>query len=278
MVEVELLLVVIDDAHFLGAGEQPRIRGGAGARRDGAPVEQVVGLIGLQRAELVGAEIRHHMRVGLGQQHGGPVFVGDAQPRIGGVEGEDLLFLDLLVGDFLTAFVAEFSDQAFVQNVVAERLRRAVARDQRERKQRHRFVGLVRHLVLDGEQIFVVDRDAAAEHEALAVVIGERHRMADGERAGTALRPQRVGRWHLQAGAGGIGPAEFGVERIRAAGRRQQHDRRRLRIDGLAELDQSEVVDAAAFERDRALHAIGLDRHARRQSERRVAVGGHGGG
>ena len=80
VVEVELLLVVVDDAHFLGAGEQPRIRGGAGARRDGAPVEQVVGLIGLQRAELVGAEMRHHMRVGLGQQRRGPVFVGDAEP------------------------------------------------------------------------------------------------------------------------------------------------------------------------------------------------------
>ena len=184
--------------------------------------------------------------------------------RIGGVEGDHLLFLDLLVGDFLQALVAEFADQAFVQNVVAERLRRAVARDQRVGKQRDRLVGLVRHLVLDGEQILVVDRDGAAEFEALAVVIGERHRMADGERAGAALRPQRVGRRHLQVGAGGIGPAEFGVERIRAAGRRQQHDRRRFRIDGLAEFDQSEVVDAAAFERDRALQAVGLDRHARR--------------
>jgi hypothetical protein len=37
------------------------------------------------------------------------------------------------------------------------------------------------------------------------------------------------------------------------AGRREQHDRRRVRVDGLAILDEREVVDARAFERDRAL-------------------------
>ena len=187
------------------------------------------------------------------------------------------LFFDLLVGDFLRALVAELADQAFVQNVVAERLRRAVARDQRERKKRDRLVALVHHLVLDREQIFVVDRDGAAEFEALAVVVGQRHRMADAERAGACLRPHRVRCGDLHIGAGGIGPAEFGIERIGAAGRRQQHDRRRLRIDRLAKLDQRQVVDASAFERDRALQAVGCDRDARRRRQGRVAVGGRGG-
>ena len=110
-----------------------------------------------------------------------------------------------------------------------------------------------------------------------AVVVGQRHRMADAERAGAALRPQRVRCGDLHIGAGGIGPAEFGIERIGAAGRRQQHDRRRLRIDRLAKLDQRQIVDASAFERDRALHAVGRDRDARRRRQGRVAVGGHGG-
>ena len=95
MIEIELLFVVVDDADFLGAREQPRVRRRGRSRRDGARVEQVVGLIGLERAELVGPEIRDHMGVGFGQQHGRPVFVGNAQPRIGGVKGDDLLFFDL---------------------------------------------------------------------------------------------------------------------------------------------------------------------------------------
>ena len=88
------------------------------------------------------------------------------------------------------------------------------------------------------------------------------------------MRPHRVRRGHLHVAAGGVGPAEFGVERLRAAGRRQQHDRRRFRIDRLAELDQRQIVDASAFERDRALQAVGCDRRRAASRERRLAVGG----
>ena len=45
-VEVELLVIVVDDRHFLGAGEQARIGGAGRARRDGLGVEQIVGLVG----------------------------------------------------------------------------------------------------------------------------------------------------------------------------------------------------------------------------------------
>ena len=82
------------------------------------------------------------------------------------------------------------------------------------------------------------------------------------------MRPHRVRGGDLYVGAGGVGPAELGVERIGAAGWRQQHDRRRLRIDRLAELDQRQIVDASAFERDRALQAVGCDRDARRGRQR----------
>ena len=81
--------------------------------------------------------------------------------------------------------------------------------------------------------------------------------MADGERARAFLRPQRIGARQLRACGAGAGPAELGIERVGAAGRRQQLDRRRLRVDGLVELRQRDVVDAAALERDRAFDAGG---------------------
>ena len=43
-------------------------------------------------------------------------------------------------------------------------------------------------------------RDGAAEVEAFAIVPGERHRLADVERAGALLRPHRVGVGHLDVG------------------------------------------------------------------------------
>jgi len=77
------------------------------------------------------------------------------------------------------------------------------------------------------------------------------------------LRPSRFGGGDGDIGAGGIGPAKLGIKRIGGAGRREQHDRRRFRVDRLAELDQRQIVDASAIERDRALQAVGRDRDAR---------------
>jgi len=121
----------------------------------------------------------------------------------------------------LLAFIAHHADQAFVQDVVALHLGRAVPRDQRIGKQRDRIAALVLHPVFDREQIMVVDRDGAAEFQALAVVEGQRHRMLDAERARARLLPHGVGGRHRDVGAGGVGPAEFGVERFRAAGGRR---------------------------------------------------------
>ena len=67
-----------------------------------------------------------------------------------------------------------------------------MARNQRVGEQRE-LRALVRHLVLDGEEIIVVDRDGAAEDQALAVVVDQRHRMIDAERAAAVLRPYRIG-------------------------------------------------------------------------------------
>ena len=88
---------------------------------------------------------------------------------------DDLLgVVDLLVGIFLQALVAEIADQAFVQDVVAGDLGRAVARDQRERIQRHRRVADIGDFILDGEEIALVDRDGALEGEAFAIVVFQR--------------------------------------------------------------------------------------------------------
>ena len=59
--------------------------------RDGLRVEQIIGLVGLLGAELAGGEVRLELRVGVGQQRRGPVFVGEAEPAVGGVEVDRLL-------------------------------------------------------------------------------------------------------------------------------------------------------------------------------------------
>ena len=209
------------------------------------------------------------MRVGRGRERRRPVFVGDAEPGIGDVELLALFFFDLLVGDFLQALVAENADQALVQDVIALDVRRAVARDQRIRIKRDRGAAAVGHVVLDGEEIFVVDRDDAAERQPLAVVPGQRQRLRRRQRAGALLRPHGLGVRQLRRTGRGH-PAEFGIERLRAAGRRQQHDRRRGRVDGGVIAVERNVVDARALERDRTAQRRRVDGDAR--------GGGDGGG
>jgi len=51
------------------------------------------------------------------------------------LKSDRLGVVDLLVGVFLQALVAEIADQAFMQDVIAGDLRGAVPRDQRERIQ-----------------------------------------------------------------------------------------------------------------------------------------------
>ena len=137
--------------------------------------------------------------------------------------------------------------------------------------------GLVGDLVLDGEQVFVVDRDGAGEDEAFAIVPGQRDGRVDAKcsalRAGALLGPDRFGGRHFGLGGGVADPAELGIKRLRRAGRRQQDDRRRAGVDRFAEFQEPQVVDAAAFERDRAGQARRLDIDVR-AVERLVA--GHG--
>ena len=225
-VELELGIVMVDDLDLLGPGEQPRIGRGGGAGRDGLRIEQVIGLELLDVVGKFEGKACAHLGRDIGEERGCPILVGEAEPRIHDIEVLRLLLLHLRVGLFLQALVAHNADQTLVHDVVAERRRYAVARDQRVGIERHRGGALVHHLILEGEEIFVVDRDGATELEPFAVVVDQRHRMFDRERARPFLPPQRIGGRRLGRGARRHHPAEFGIERMRAARRRQQHDRR----------------------------------------------------
>ena len=233
--------------------------------------QQIIGLVGVQPAAFGRGKAGADLCVGLGQQRRRPVFVGDAEPDIGGVPADALLLVYLLVGLGLQALVADHADQALMQNVIALHLRRAVTRDQRIGKQRDRVAALVRHLVLEREQITLVDRDGAAEDQARAVVEAQRHRMVDAQRARALLLPQRVRAGHRRGGAGGGHPAELGVERVRRARRREQHDGRRGRIDGLAIVLERQIVDPPALEIDAAAQRRRGDGDARRSRNHRLA-------
>src|SRR4029077_13565953 len=99
-------------------------------RRNGLRIEQVVGLVGLERSDKLVGKLRRDLGAGVGKQDRGPVFVGDAEPGAGRLKLLGLFLLDIGVGVFLEALVAEYSDHPFVQDVVAEGVGGAMARDQ----------------------------------------------------------------------------------------------------------------------------------------------------
>ena len=234
MVQPELLVVAAeadqrevhaDHAGFLGAGEQPRIGGDGAADRERLRLLQIVGLIIVLGADQIGGEARLQLCIGVRQQRRCPVFIGDAEPAIGDVEIHRLGIVDLLVGIFLQALIAEIADQALMQDVIAGDLRRAVARDQRERIERDRRGADIGDLVLDGEEVAVVDRNRAAEGQPVAIVVFQRHRARRRQRAGALLLPHRVLVGDPRGRAGRRHPAEFGVVGGCGLRRREQDDR-----------------------------------------------------
>ena len=166
-----------------------------------------------------------------------------------------------------------------MQDVVAGNLRGAVPRNQCERIERDRRSADVADVVLDGEEVAVVDRNGALEGQAVAIVVFQRHRGGGREAVGAFLLPhgRLVGNSHRRAGGGD--PAEFGVIGALGSRRRIQHDRGRGRIDGLAELDQRQVVDTRALQRNAADQARGIDLDAGRGGDGGFAADhGRGGG
>ena len=241
-----------DDRDFLGAGEQPRVGGAGRARRMvcgcrdnrsdrfSAPLTSAAEKRAFTLASVLGSSAAAQY-----------LSVKPSQALVAS-QLSDFLIPHLLVGFGLLALVAHHADQAFVQDVIAEHRRRAVARDQRIGKQRHRRAAFVGDLVLEREQIMVVDRDGAGEDEALAVVVGQRHRMIDAERARAFLlsRPYRcraAQRWCRP-------PAPSRIRRNRRPARRTARTARSAANSdrSFAILGQRQIVDAAAFEIDAA--------------------------
>ena len=236
-----------------------------GAGRDLDRTGEIIGLIILARRRSRGFEAGVDLFVRARHHGGGPVAVGEAEPAAGRLHRLDAvgLLVDGGVGVALLGAVG-VAGHAF-EHRKAARLRRAAAQDQRIGVQRHRLVGLVVDLVGDGEHVFVVDGDLAREHEAGAVVVGQRHRMARRQIAAGG-RPARLPRRRLErfvvADEAGLGPIGIG-----GAGGREQHDVRALRVDGLAVGFQIEVVERGAVEIDRAADAGGVERDARMRGE-----------
>ena len=214
--------------------------------------------------------------LGVGQQGRGPVLVGEAEPGVGRLVKRISFFSStVLVALLLQALIAEHADEAFVQDVVAFGLRRAVARDQRIGDQRRparrpcwspRPCAVNRYL----SSTAMVRRKSRPSPLSQVSVTG----LPGASVPAPSWRHtvSASGSFAVDARAGH--PAELGVERVLGAGRREQHDRGRLRVDGLAVLRQREVVDARAFERDRALQARRLDRRcAGSRRARRRACG-----
>src|SRR5260221_788477 len=129
-VELELLVGVVDDGDFLGAGEQSRIHRSRCAGGNRLGVKQIIRLIGLNAAKRTGRETRLQACARFRQERGRPIFVSDAEPTVRYVEIDDLFLDDVFIGVFLQAGITEHTDQSFMQDVVSGGLRRAVARNQ----------------------------------------------------------------------------------------------------------------------------------------------------
>ena len=120
-VEVELLFILVDDRHFLGAGEQPRVGRAGRARRDGLRVEQIVGLVGRQLPSVPVEKRALRCAVVSGTSTAAQYLsVMPSQPLVTS-KLTAFFSVDVLVGVFLQAGFAEHADQAFMQDVVAER-------------------------------------------------------------------------------------------------------------------------------------------------------------
>ena len=128
----------------------------------------------------------------------------------------------------------------------------------------NRYAGSVLHLLAHGEHIFRIDRDCPPEHQALAVVIGERDRLADLEHGAGRCRPYRILVGQLEVRAGRLREPMLGEEAAGRARRRQEHDGRALRIDRLVIAGEAEIIERPALQIDRAFDARRPDRQTRR--------------
>ena len=257
LLDAERLFVTVDQRRLLRAGIKMTFDALARVGRYHERTAQVIGLEGI----LLGVIPRLHRRIHgavrlflIGNEGSCPIFVGDAEPSARHVfDGFGHAGLDGVgVGHFLKARGAGHAKQAFVQNVESLRLRRAVAVHTRIGQKRNLGIGLVFNFIDNLEHVVLVDRERAPEHETLAVVPCDRRRRIGRKRVALFNSPQSVAIRHLDVGATLGNPTEFGEVGFGCACGRQQVNFVAVGVGGLAVFRQHEVIDAAAFERDRA--------------------------
>ena len=204
-------------------------------------------------------------------QGGQPVFVGDPDPATDGTLLDIAVFLQVVVVDLAQGAV-EHPKRALMQNVEAESLRRSGSRDQPIGEQRHALGAGIPHPLGRGHHIAVVESENPLEHQPLAIVPGQGHRLLWGQRA--AIRgPDRVGARELHLGVR-ADPAELGIVGFRRANGAQKMNLVRCGIDFLAIVFEDDVVDTAALERDGPGNRGGIDGDARGRLDRLGALGG----
>ena len=128
--------------------------------------------------------------------------------------------------------------------------RRAVAAHQTVREQRQRRRQRAFHAVIDGDHVIIIDRQLAAECQAVAIFPGQRHRRSR-RKDHRARGPDTIRFRHW---LGGIcrSPAEFCEERRHGARLQKKLDIFRIRILGLLISLEHDVVDPETGERNRA--------------------------
>ena len=261
--------VVVQPLDHLGAGEEAAGLLQRAAGRNRRPFVEEVGLVlaGLALAAIDEARVDPLLLVGNG--HDLPVLVGDPDPAARGLLLDHPLFLDVVVVELLQDPV-EHPDQALVEDVEAEDVGVAGARDQAVGRQRDRRFALVDHPLGDREHVVPVDLDDLLEADALLVGPLQGDRLVDrqgvpvGAPQGLSVRQVELPVARRPAEAREVGPG-------RAQGR-QEVDVGALRIDRLPVALQRQVVEAAADQRDRAPERFGLDGDARPGRERVLAA------
>ncbi len=267
---------MIQQAHHLRPGEQPRRQRRAGTRCDR---QRLLGdVVHLVVVAILGdvAEIHRRGHRLVGHQRGQPILVGHPGPAAGrgGVIGQAgallALALGLGVGGLLQGAVDD-AQQPLEQHVVAGHLRRVVAPHARPREQLDRRAGGVLHPLLDAEHVVVVDRQHDLEGQPGGVVPRQRHRRADAKRRRRG-RPYGVVARQLHRLPGRRGPAILHVIRLRIGARLQQPHQRRVRCQRFAIVLQLQVVDPRAQQADRAHHPRRVDLHPRHVLRHRIRL------
>ncbi len=241
----QIVPVIVEHFHHLGAGEQAARTLGRPARLDRHVLVEIIGLVLIHAAFGVVQETGADRLVLIGDERHQPVLVRDADPAAGGIRLDQSVILEVAVVDLIQRAV-EDPERALVQDVEAQDVRRAGARDESVGRECDRRRAVVRDPLGYREQVVFVDLVNPLEAQSLAVVPGQTHRPAweqdivVGPPDGFRVRHAQVTRRRRPAVVDEIG--------IGRAGRRQQDDLVAVLVEGFAILGKNQVIDSPARE------------------------------